>query len=96
MREIVALLSLQKREVEHMRQSMIPPLTTNAIDRFLTEALPYAWMTSLGAGLKEIAMEHPSGACTVETYRARSCRWRRRRRCKALGRRHLVGRHGWR
>ena len=62
MREIVALLSAQKLEVEHMRQSMIPPLTTNAIDRFLTEALPYAWMTSLGAALKEIAMEDPSGA----------------------------------
>ena len=41
---------------------MIPPLTTNAIDRFLTEALPYVWMTSLGAALKEIAMEDSSGA----------------------------------
>ena len=66
MREIVALLSEQKLEVEHMRQSMIPPLTANAIDRFLTEALPYAWMTSLGAALKEIALEDPSGAWTKQ------------------------------
>ena len=66
MREIVALLSAQKLEVEHMRQSIIPPLTATAIDRFLTEALPYAWMTSLGAALKEIALEDPSGAWTKQ------------------------------
>ena len=66
MREIVALLSAQKLEVEHMRQSMIPPLMVNAIDRFVTEALPYAWMTSLGAALKEIALEDPSGAWTKQ------------------------------
>ena len=40
MREIVATLSAQKLEVEQMRQSLIPPLTQTAVDRFLTEALP--------------------------------------------------------
>ena len=65
-REIVALPSPQKLEVEHMRQSMISPLTTNTIDRFLTEALPYVRMTSLGAALKEVAMEDPPGAWTKQ------------------------------
>ena len=32
------------------------------MDRFLTEALPHAWMTSLGAALKEIAHEDPTCA----------------------------------
>ena len=40
-----------------MRQPLIPPLTPAAVDRFLTEALPYAWMTSLAAVLKELALE---------------------------------------
>ena len=62
MRETVALLSAQKREVEQMRQSLIPPLTQVAVDRFLTEALPYAWMTSLAACLKELSLEDPTGA----------------------------------
>ena len=62
MREIVALLSAQKLEVEQMRQSLIPPLSPAAVDRFLTEALPYAWMTSLAAVLKELALEDTTGA----------------------------------
>ena len=62
MREIVALLLAQKLEVEQMRQSLIPPLTPAAVDRFLTEALPYAWMTSLAAVLKELALEDATGA----------------------------------
>ena len=62
MREIVALLSAQKLEVEHMRQSLIPPLTPAAVDRFLTEAWPYAWMTSLAAVLNELALEDTTGA----------------------------------
>ena len=62
MREIVALLPAQKPEVEQMRQSLIPPLTQVAVDRFLTEALPYAWMTSLAACLKELSLEDPTGA----------------------------------
>ena len=44
-----------------MRQSLIPPLTAAAVDRFLTEALPYAWMTSLAAVLKELALEDTTG-----------------------------------
>ena len=62
MREIVALLLAQKLEVEHMRQSLISPLDPTAVDRFLTEALPYAWITSLGAALKELALDDPIGA----------------------------------
>ena len=61
-RMIVALLSTQKLEVEQMRQSLSPPLTLAAVDRFLTEALLYAWMTSLAAVLKELALEDTTGA----------------------------------
>ena len=61
MREIVALLYAQKLEMEQMRQSLIPPLTTAEIDKFLAEALPYAWMTTLAATLKETAMDDPTG-----------------------------------
>ena len=31
------------------------------IDKFLAEALPYAWMTTLAAALKETAMDYPTG-----------------------------------
>ena len=61
MREIVALLSAQKLEMEQMRQTLIPPLTTAEIDKFLAEALLYAWMTTLAAALKETAMDDPTG-----------------------------------
>ena len=59
-REIVALLSAQKLDMEQMRQSLIPPLTTAEIDKFLAEALRYAWMTTLAAALKETAMDDPT------------------------------------
>ena len=60
MREFVALLSAQKLEVEQMRQTLIAPLTRAAVDRFLTQALPYASMTSLAACVKELSHEDPS------------------------------------
>ena len=61
MREIVALLSAQKLEMEQMRQSLIPPLTTTEIGKILAEALPYTWITTLAAALKETAMHDPTG-----------------------------------
>ena len=60
LREIVALLSAQKLEMEQLRQSLIPPFTTAEIDKFLAEALPYVWMT-MAAALKETAMDDPTG-----------------------------------
>ena len=61
-REIVALLSAEKLEVEQMHLSLIPPLTLAAVDGFLLEALPYGWMTTMAAVLKGLALEDATGA----------------------------------
>ena len=45
-----------------MCQFRIPPLTRAAVDRFLTEALRYAWMSSLAACIKELSLKDATGA----------------------------------
>ena len=51
--ELVARLAAARVENEALRQSLVPGLTIETLNRIMGEQLPYAWMSSLLVGLKE-------------------------------------------
>ena len=61
MREIVAMLAAAKLENQRLQESMVPELTLAAVDALLREHLPYSWMASLVAALRQRAAADTSG-----------------------------------
>ena len=61
MREIVAMLAAAKLENRRLQESMVPELTLAAVDALLREQLPYSWMASLIAALRQHAAADTSG-----------------------------------